>query len=207
MVLLFLILNQISWRKNLAEAVIEQDKSQIVTLVMENASYEPARLKKGCVLEQLSPVTMAIATDEEHALNEPDKLVSTLAMPKQVTPTPVERMQQLLKDRQPESETLSEEEKEKWRAFLFKYNHLFALNKSESGSTNIITHSINTGDHPPIRQPVRHTPFALRQRVDDLVQEMLNQGVIQPSQSPWASPIVLVKKRMVTQDFVWITEN
>ena len=31
--------------------------------------------------------------------------------------------------------------------------------------------------------------------MDDLVQEMLNQGVIQPSQSPWASLIVLVKKR------------
>ena len=72
---------------NLAEAVVEQDKSQIVTLVMENASYEPARLKKGRVLGQLSPVTMAIATDEEDPLNEPDKLVSTLAMPKQVTPT------------------------------------------------------------------------------------------------------------------------
>ena len=98
---------------NLAEAVVEQDKSQMVTLVMENASYEPARLKKGRVLGQLSPVTMAIATDEEDPLNEPDKLVSTLVMPKQVAPTPVERMQQLLKDLQPESETLSEEEKEK----------------------------------------------------------------------------------------------
>ena len=50
------------------------------------------------------------------------------------------------------------------------------------------------------------TPIALRQWVDDLVQERLNQGIIQPSQSPWVSPIVLVKK-MLPQDFVWITEN
>ena len=69
---------------NLAEAVVEQDKSQIVTLVMKNASYEPARLKLG----QLSPVTMAIATDEKDPLNKPDKLVSTFATPKQVAPTP-----------------------------------------------------------------------------------------------------------------------
>ena len=135
---------------NLAEAVVEQDKSQIVTLVMENASYEPARLKKGRVLGQLSPVTMAIATDEEDPLTEPDKLVSTLTMPKPVAPTPVDRTQQLLKDLQPESETLSEEEQEKWGAFLFEYNHLFALDKSELGFTNIITHSIDTGDHTPI---------------------------------------------------------
>ena len=179
---------------NLAEAVVEQDKSQIVTLIMENASCEPARLKKGRVLGQLSPITMAIATDEEDTRNEPDNLVSTLVMPNQDTPTPVQRTQQLLEDLQPESETLSEEEKEKWRVFLTEYNHLFALDKSELGSTNVITHSIDTGDHPPIRQAVRRTPFALRQQVDNLVQEMLNQGIIQPSQSPWASPIVLVKR-------------
>ena len=151
--------------------------------------------------------------DPMHGLSSTNKaqdsqLGPTLTAKVQVesVPTPVERTQQLLKDLQPESETLSEEEKEKWRVFIFKYNHLFALDRGEFGSTNIITHSIDTGDHPPIRQPVRRTPFALRQRVDDLVHEMLNQGVVQPSQSPWASPIVLVKKT-VTQDFVWITEN
>ena len=119
---------------------------------MENASCKPARLKKGRVLGQLSPVTMVIATDEEDTQNEPDNLVSTLVMPDQDTPTPVQRTQQLLEDLQLESETLSEEEKEKWRAFLIKYNHLFAPDKSELGSTNVITHSIDTGDHPPIQQ-------------------------------------------------------
>ena len=42
---------------------------------------------------------------------------------------------------------------------------------------------------------MRRTPFALRNKVDEMVQEMLTQEVIQPSQSPWASPIVLVKKK------------
>ena len=73
---------------NLAEAVVEQGKSQIVTLIMENASCEPARLKKGRVPGQLSPVTMARATDEEDTWNEPDNLVSTLVTPNQDTPTP-----------------------------------------------------------------------------------------------------------------------
>ena len=93
---------------------------------------------------------MAIATNEEDTRNEPDNLVSTLVMPNQDTPTPVQRTQRLLENLQPESETLSEEEKEKWRAFLTEYNHLFALDKSELGSTNVITHSIDTGDHSPI---------------------------------------------------------
>ena len=108
---------------NLAEAVVEQHKCQIVTLIMENASCEPARLKKGLVLGQLFPVTMAIATNEEDTRNEPHNLVSTLVMPNQLqdTSTPVQRTQQLLEeDLQPESETLSEEEKEKWRVFLIE---------------------------------------------------------------------------------------
>ena len=101
---------------------------------------------------------MGIATDEEDIQNGPDNLISTLVTPNQDIPTPFERTQQLLEDLQPESEILSEKDKDKWRAFLTEYNHLFTLNKSELGSTNIITHSIDTGDHPPIRQTVRHIP-------------------------------------------------
>lgn len=56
-------------------------------------------------------VVVPKATDEEGTLNKPDSLVFALVMPNQVTPTPVERLQQLLKGLQTRSETLSEEEK------------------------------------------------------------------------------------------------
>ena len=45
-------------------------------------------------------------------------------------------------------------------------------------------HVINTGNHPPVRQPLHRMPFALRNKVDGMVQEMLAQEVVQPSQSP-----------------------
>ena len=38
---------------------------------------------------------MALATNEEVTLNEPNNPVFTLVMPNQDTPTPVERIQQL----------------------------------------------------------------------------------------------------------------
>ena len=63
------------------------------------------------------------------------------------------------------------------------------------GTTQLVTHPIDTIDHRPIKQPIRRTPFALRTKVDQLVQEMLEQRVIEPSESPWVSPIVLVQKR------------
>lgn len=62
-------------------------------------------------------------------------------------------------------------------------------------STDLVKYAIHTGDSPPVRQPVRRTPFALRRQVDELIQKMLAQGVTKPSNSPWASPIVLVEKK------------
>ena len=47
----------------------------------------------------------------------------------------------------------------------------------------------------PIRQPPRRLPLAKRNETDQAVTEMLQQGIIEPSSSPWCSPVVLVKKK------------
>ena len=47
---------------------------------------------------------------------------------------------------------------------------------------------------PPICQRAYRTPLSKRQLISDLVDEMLQQGVIRPSNSPWASPVTLVPK-------------
>ena len=57
-----------------------------------------------------------------------------------------------------------------------------------------MVHEINTGDHRLVRQPPRRVPFSLRGKVVQPIDEMLDQGVIVPSSSPWASPILLVAK-------------
>ena len=79
---------------------------------------------------------------------------------------------------------------------------VFALDSSELGSTDLVMHSIDTGDTPPIKQSVRRVPFALHGTVDEMVGEMLDQGVVEPSQSPWSSPVVLVEKRIGLNVFV-----
>ena len=58
-----------------------------------------------------------------------------------------------------------------------------------------IQHHINTGVSTPIRQSTRRVPLPQRNTVHQLLQEMLKRKVISPSKSPWASPIVLVKKK------------
>ena len=58
-----------------------------------------------------------------------------------------------------------------------------------------MTLKLDTGDHPPIKQRPYKTQFAERPKVDQHINGMLEAGVISPSNSPWASPIVIVPKK------------
>lgn len=60
---------------------------------------------------------------------------------------------------------------------------------------------IDIGSAHPKKQRVRRLPFALRHVVAQQLKDMQQQGVIEPSKSPWASPVVLVKKRDGTHRF------
>ena len=90
---------------------------------------------------------------------------------------------------------LSQEEREQLHSSLQEYADLFAQGDSHLGATDLVKHAIDTGDHPPIKQPPRRTPFALRRHVEEMTRKMEEQGIVQPSKSPWASPIVLVTKK------------
>ena len=60
---------------------------------------------------------------------------------------------------------------------------------------------VDTGDHEPIRQKGYRLPFSKRQQAEQCINEMLRDGVIRPSDSPWASPITLVPKKDGTTRF------
>ena len=90
---------------------------------------------------------------------------------------------------------LSTAEQQQLFTVLSEYADIFAERSGDFGRTNKIRHSINTGDSPPIRQPVRRMPPYRREEARKLLSEMLAKDVIQQSSSPWASPIVLVRKK------------
>ena len=54
---------------------------------------------------------------------------------------------------------------------------------------------IDTGDALPRKQAASRVPFAVRQNIAEQLKSMLKNQVIQPSNSPWASPIVLMRKK------------
>ena len=77
-----------------------------------------------------------------------------------------------------------------------EYDDIFSKDSSDIGKTPLITMEIETGDSPPVCQ----RPYNLPLKHIDWVQKELNTlekaGVITRSVSPWASPIVIVPKKM-----------
>ena len=64
-----------------------------------------------------------------------------------------------------------------------------------TGHTNAVEHEIDTGDGSPIRcTPCRISPQKMKKE-EECVAEMLTGGQIEPSDSPWSAPVVLVTKK------------
>ena len=90
---------------------------------------------------------------------------------------------------------ISTDEKEQLLILLRQNADVFAASESDLGHTGNLKHEIHTEDAAPVRQAVRRMPPQHRQEVQELLSRMLKDDVIQPSSSPWAAPIVLVRKK------------
>ena len=85
--------------------------------------------------------------------------------------------------------------KERLQALLHKHRAVFATTDEDYGLTTTIQHVIPTTDALPIRERYRQIPPQMYQEVKALIQGMLDSEIIVPSTSPWAAPIVLVRKK------------
>ena len=90
---------------------------------------------------------------------------------------------------------LSEDESARVRDLLSSHKDVFATKDCPFGRTDLVKHQIETLHQKPIKQPVRRPPLHLRAEADKEVERMMEKGVIEDSNSPWASPVVLVRKK------------
>ena len=78
---------------------------------------------------------------------------------------------------------------------LFKeFQDIFSQGDDDLGNTPPLEHGIETHGSP-LRQPYRRQNPAVRREEITQVQQMLSSNVIRPSNSPWASPVVMVRKK------------
>ncbi|UYV84336.1 K02A2.6-like [Cordylochernes scorpioides] len=148
-----------------------------VPIRVANVFFSGVRIRKGDLLATCAPISrISTKEDGQHKIISQTKLELDL------------------KD-------LSEEEARNARAFLKKNQDVFSSGDGNLGRTDLVRHRINTGDARPIRQPPRRLPMAKQEEVTGLLRKMKRDGIIEESNGPWSSPVVLVTKKDGTTRF------
>ena len=100
-----------------------------------------------------------------------------------------------------EESDLKEEQKLKLYKFIATNRKSFAKDTSELGRANVEKHKINTGQAAPkCKRPYRVSP-RIKQEIEKQVEDMLKHDIIEPSNSIWATPVVMCKKKDGTYRF------
>ena len=63
------------------------------------------------------------------------------------------------------------------------------------GTTNLVQHHINLTSSEPVRSKPYPVPYSMRESLKKDIDDMMKMGVIRESNSPYASPVVVVKKK------------
>ena len=179
------------------ESILTVHSDGSVLIPLQNFQGMPVRLERGAELG----VARQCNLPDQVNIDVPQTVDSELphdhsrcATVKALVNSP-ERLEKLLKALDLPVDKLNPVELEKLKEVLAESTDVFALDDSELGCTGLVQHSIDTGDHHPVKQPPYRTPVVYREKIEQMVSDMQKQGVVKPSHSPWASPIVLVPKK------------
>ena len=92
-------------------------------------------------------------------------------------------------------EEWSQEDKKAVDELFREYGRLFALEKNDLGHTTKVKHKIRLNDYTPFKERYRRVPPHLYEEVQKHLKEMVEIGAIRKLNSPWASAVVLVRKK------------
>lgn len=86
---------------------------------------------------------------------------------------------------------LAAEQEAKLKEFLTYWQ---AASANVKNGTDLVQHSIDTGNSKPIKQRYYPVSPAVQTIINQELDKMLKEGVVERSSSPWSSPVVLVRK-------------
>ena len=139
-----------------------------VWIAVHNHRPEPLRLHSGQNIGVLKVVTVA---DAKSSPTRP-RSVCQPPIPEHLSPLQQQQLNNLFKE----------------------FSDVFSQGEDNLSCTPPLKHTIET-QGPPLRQPYRWQNPAVRREEMAQVQQMLASNVIRPSNSPWASLVVMVKKK------------
>ena len=112
--------------------------------------------------------------------------------------------EQSLKDDEYGEKNLIEQQQKQMEDLLHQY---FLITGTRHGSTTNVKHQIITTNQQPIRQCPYHIPPALKKDVVIELNELLKTGVVETSTRDWASPIIVIKKKIAVSKSALITTS
>ena len=90
---------------------------------------------------------------------------------------------------------LSSSEKQRIGALLDSYPSVFSRSDDDVGRFDVTEHRIELYDYTPIYQKPRRFPEVVNQEIESQCRELELLDIIEPSQSPWSSPVVPIRKK------------
>ena len=175
-----------------------------VTLHVNNSSKHDVVLRGGTALGRLELVTSVTPTDVIYR-GDPEEVLST---EHKVSETGEAELNKVDVDcskepSEPElfdppveiSEAVTDEQREKIQTMLREESECFMQNDDDIGFIDNLEMEINLEDENPVQRQYYSIPKPLYPEVKSYIEDLLNRGWIQHSQSAYASPVVIVRKK------------
>jgi transposase InsO family protein len=179
-----------------------------ILLTLQNHSDEPLEMKRGDVLgigEFLcaSDATLYKPTGNCSFIHERETLENIskgskegeIPLPPPLVPDPPLKEGKRNDFDKYDNKFLTPKQKKQLIELLKKNKNIFSASDLDPGKTEWMTHKIDTGDHPPVFERYRPTPFKYQEEVQLQLDAMLKEGIIEPAhKSGWASNLVYARK-------------
>ena len=158
-----------------------------VKVMLRNLSARPIKMTAKAVVGEVSPCNVVPPIwkpDGEANVGEVDQPCSQ----------EVEDLhKQLGLDEPPD--WMEGEDVRKAKKLIQKFHMVFSKDDLDLGKTDRVKYKIKVTDPVPFKERYRRIPPSQYEAVRKHLQEMLDLGAIRPSDSPWCSAVVLVKKK------------
>ena len=91
--------------------------------------------------------------------------------------------------------TVTQTTREALNEMVDEFREIFFEAAGELGWSGKTKHAIEVEGSKPVKIPPRSPPLSQREVIEREAKKMLDSGIIEPSGSPWAAPVVLVRKK------------
>lgn len=168
-----------------AHCVVNTNQPQIIMTCM-NLTTKPVTVQKGVTVGLLKPVERITTVFDSKTPTD-----VKFGTDKDVSDVP-DHLQEMVKR---SAEGLTDTQRKIMCSVVINNQTAFVGADGKLGSTDLVEHKIDVGNARPIKTRPYRIPQAQKNIVENEVKRLLDEGVIEPSDSPWAAGVVLVQKK------------